>query len=120
MKAPLQPRQRWSLDLAFGFKPVRGYTGILIFCENFSLYTILVPIKGKSANEITQIFRDRIYVPFNVEEVHSDNEPAVGSEVFQNFCDQKGIKSTQMAAYSPWQNQNCENPVKLLKSAIKI
>ena len=38
---------------------------------------------------------------------------------FKTFV-QKGIKSSQTAAYSPWQNQNCENTVKLLKSAIKI
>ena len=114
------PRQIWSMDLLFGFTPVKGFVGMAIFVDVFSLFTVIIPIKTKTAEELLHIFRTRIYSVFGVCQFYSDCESGIKSGVFQKFCEDRNINTPSTAPKSPWQNSNSEVRVNLLKTAIRI
>ena len=114
------PRQIWAMDLLFGFTPVKGFVGMAIFVDIFSLFTVIIPIKTKTAEELLQIFKTRIYSVFGVCQFFSDCESGIKSDVFQKFCQERNIKTPSTAPKSPWQNSNSEVRVNLLKIAIRI
>ena len=120
MTAPKYPRERWHLDLSFGFQPVMGYNGIAVFVEAFSLYTVARPIKTKNADELVTIFRDHVWAPFNCRELLTDGEKAISSKVFDDFCTERNITQLKTSAFSAWQNAAAEITIKLLKTAIRI
>ena len=114
------PRQIWAMDLLFGFTPVKGFVGMAIFVDVFSLFTVIIPIKTKTAEELLHIFKTRIYSVFGVVKFYSDCESGIKSGVFQQFCEDRNIKTPSTAPKSPWQNSNSEVRVNLLKIAIRI
>ena len=114
------PRQIWAMDLLFGFTPVKGFVGMAIFVDVFSLFTVIIPIKTKTAEELLHIFKTRIYSVFGICQFFSDCESGIKSGVFQKFCEERNIKTPSTAPKSPWQNSNSEVRVNLLKTAIRI
>ena len=66
MEAAQFPRQIWAMDLLFGFAPVKGFVGMAIFVDIFPLFTVIIPIKTKTAEELLHIFKTRIYSVFGV------------------------------------------------------
>ena len=114
------PRQIWAMDLLFGFAPVKGFVGMAIFVDVFSLFTVIIPIKTKTAEELLHIFKTRIYSVFGICQFFSDCESGIKSGVFQKFCQERNIKTPSTAPKSPWQNSNSEVRVNLLKTAIRI
>ena len=108
------------MDLLFGLKPCKGYTGVIIFVEAFRLYSVILPVRGKSAKEIVELFRKHIYQAFGCEEIFSDNEAATKSDLFKQFCWNHNIKNSTTAPRSPFQNILAENTVKLVKESIRI
>ena len=120
VKLPEMPRQRWNLDLVFGFPHINGYNGIAVFVDAFSLYVIARPIRSKNADEILKIFKEDVYGDFDCMELFSDGEKAVSSQKFDDFCTDRGIVQHKTAASSPWQNAAAENTINLLKTQLRI
>ena len=119
MKSPEYPRQRFYADLAFGFEHISGFTGIIVFLDAFSLFTLAYPIRGKTAEELLTIFKRYIFSPYAPEQIMSDRENALTSEEFRKFCIQRSVKQQHTAAHSPWQNSACETTIKLLKTKLR-
>ena len=57
---PCVPRAFIQFDIADGFNEVKGYKYVYIWVDSFTLFTILVKAKSKSAEEILNSYRERI------------------------------------------------------------
>jgi hypothetical protein len=74
---PIAPRVSYSFDILPGLPNSNGFTMIYIFVDDFSLYSILVPAKSKSAPELLQAFKTHVIKPFlPPQSIHSDGERA--------------------------------------------
>ena len=117
-----QPRALWSVDITHGFpKSQGGFNSILVFTENFSLYTILVPLKTKSTEEILKAFKDHIVIPFTAPSgLRSDGEAAIArSQVFQDYCSDNGISLLTTAPFAAFSNGLAERMVAKTKQAVR-
>ena len=113
------PRQVWSLDLAGGFNiTTKQNSMILVYVDNFSLYTILRPIKTKSAEElISRIKNDIIGSHCSPFAIRCDGEGAiVQSQLAKEFFATNEITLLNTAANAPYSNGLVEGRIRVIKN----
>jgi hypothetical protein len=118
---PLAPRLSYSFDILPGLPNCNGYNQIYIFIDNFSLYSILIPAKTKTAKELLKAFKTHIVKPFFApRSINSDGERATISDEWKEYLDSLDIDSTNTAAHSPWSNSIAELCVKKVKQVLRL
>jgi hypothetical protein len=118
---PLAPRLSYSFDILPGLPNCNGYNQIYIFIDNFSLYSILIPAKSKSAPELLKAFKTHVVKPFFApRSINSDGERATISDEWKEYLDSLDIESTNTAAHSPWSNSIAELCVKKVKHVLRL
>ena len=117
---PSFPREKWAFDLVFGYTPVKGYVGLAVFLDLFSLYCVITPIKSKTSEELLFHFKTKIYQMYGVCHLFSDCENSILSQNFRSFCDSHNIITSSTAPRSSWQNGNIECLISMIKIAIRI
>ena len=115
------PRECWMADILDGLPQDNGYCYVLIFSCAFSLYSVLVPLKHKTAQSVLEAFKTNIIKPFGIPKTfYSDNEKAITSDLFKDFCEEYDIELKTTAPHSPYSNGKAETTVNLSKEAIRL
>jgi hypothetical protein len=95
------------------------YTGVLIFLDNASSFTVILPIKTKKSSEFLEMFEKHIINSYCTPKVlRSDRETGLRSKEVQNYLDNLGIEHQPTAASSAWSNGQIENHVSKIKQLI--
>ena len=112
-------RAQWSVDVCSGFTDAGPAKYLFCFVEQLSLYSIIVPSPHKDAKRLLQAFRDHIYTPFGCRSIYSDQDPALLSHEFEEFCDQMGVEIRTTKPYCPFSNGMVEKYQSYLQNAIR-
>jgi hypothetical protein len=85
------------------------------------LTVVLAVVKGKSAEEFLHHFKERIVSPFGPPSaVRSDAEPAICSELVQNYFTERDIEHFPTSAGSPQGNGKVEHYIAKLKEQLSM
>ena len=57
---PNAPRLGWSFDIACGYPSIKGYQYIYLYVDDFSGYSICIPAKTRSSEEILRSLKDNL------------------------------------------------------------
>jgi hypothetical protein len=127
-----EPRHAWSVDYAFGLtsKTKDGdkeeqnkdqYTGVLVMVDHVSLYTILAPVKTKSAEEFIRVLEDRLVAPFGAPDlIRSDRESAIRSAEVMDYFQSHGIQHSPTAGSAPFSNGKVEIIIEKIKTIMAM
>ena len=116
------PRICWSMDLAHGMGSTKDkFTSLAVMVDQFSLYTILVPIRTKSAEELLEVFKTHIVSSFGLPAaLRSDAEPSLTkSGTFLSYCQENNIHLLTTAPSSPFSNGLAERRLGQAKEMIR-
>ena len=119
---PARSREVWSLDLFSGFGTTpSGHRHVVIFVDNFSLFSLALPLVDKSTGSIITALKEHILMHFGPPKtLRTDGETAIlRSEIFQRFLKTYGIDHAPTAPSSPWSNGLAERMVAKYKEAIR-
>ncbi|MEL6488286.1 MAG: transposase family protein [Pseudomonadota bacterium] len=119
---PTRSREIWSLDLFSGFGTTpSGHKFMAVFVDNFSLFSLAVPIIDKTTTSIITALKDHIIMHFGPPRIlRTDGETAIlKSEVFQTFLKNFNIIHAPTAPSSPWSNGLAERMVAKYKENIR-
>lgn len=106
------PGTRWVLDVKnLPSKTWKGkyYSGVLIAVDPFSKFVVLVPVGDEGGAEIVRaagVFFDKLksmdpeYAK-RVRVVNCDNGPGLGSEEFEEYLKERGVKIVHGASFNP-------------------
>ncbi len=99
---PLEP---WD-TLAIGHLKLptssEGHQYLLVAIDHFSRYSILVPLKDKTATTVATALIDYVFCPFNTPKtLLSDNGTEFNNSILSEICKQFDIKKTNIVAYHP-------------------
>ena len=116
---PTRGMQEVSCDLAENLNPVGGYAHLLITRCALSGFTIITPLKTKTASEVNREFKNGILTPFTVERIHSDNGRCFRSNDWLMLMAAYGIKVINTSAINPSARGMAESEVNLVKTMMK-
>ena len=85
-----------------------------------SLYSIIVSSPTKETRKLLQAFRDHIFTPFGCQSIYSDQDPALLSNEFEEFCEINGVEIRTTKPYCPFSNGVVEKYQSYLQNAIRI
>ena len=118
-----KPRELWSFDILMGIGTTtkNKYNMVALYVDNFSLYTVLVPLKSKDTESILDSFKTHIVQPFTAPyALRSDRETGlIKSLKVQEFAVAHGIHLIPTAPYSSFSNGLAETRIKTVKSLIR-
>ena len=119
--SPCFPRSCVSLDLAIGLPTTKkGNTHVLVMIDHFSRFVVLAGIASKSAEDVLNAFRTHWLPTMGIPLLcRQDNELAMSSTIFTEFCAKYGIRQSNSIAYGPQGQGVNENAVKSAKAAIR-
>ncbi len=82
-----------------------GHQYPLVAIDHFSCYSILVPLKNKTATTVATALIDNVFCPFNTPKtLVSDNGTEFNNSILSEICKQFDIKKTNIVAYHPASN----------------
>ena len=115
-------RVSWSMDLITDLPlSQNGYKLLLICVDDFSNYTIGVPLKAATTNDIIKAIRFHIIQPFGVPKfIRTDEQPGIyNSKDFYQFASDHNIQLQATAVGSPFSNGRAERTIKTFKIAAR-
>ena len=110
-KTPEVPMQLICMDLVGPILPVtsRGNHFILTCIDMLTRFTIVVPIKDKSATSVCDAYRSHIYCTFSGSaQILMDNGTEFKNEQMDELCKQLDIKRVYSPVYIPEANSRLE------------
>ena len=116
---PLANREMWMADVGGGYEdgPKKYF---IIFVDALNLYSVTKAIPNKDSQTLRDAFIDNIVNVFGSPTYfYSDNEPALKSDKFKEYCDSNQIKIMNSAPYASHSNGNCEKHIKFAKDIIR-
>ena len=116
---PLANREMWMADIGGGYEdgPKKYF---IIFVDALNLYSVAKAIPNKNSQTLTDAFIDNIVNVFGSPTYfYSDNEPALKSDEFKEYCDSNEIQIMHAAPYASYSNGNCEKHIKFAKDIIR-
>ncbi|EPS61367.1 hypothetical protein M569_13429, partial [Genlisea aurea] len=119
---PLRPRVDWSMDFVTDMpKTVSDYKQVLILVDNFSFYTIAVPIKAITSDTVTEALKYHLIQPFGLPtSIRMDEQIGLyNSKAFRTFLSQNDIQLFATAVASPFSNGKAEAAVKMFKHTLR-
>ena len=118
---PNAPRLGWSFDIACGYPSIKGYQYIYLYVDDFSGYSICIPAKTRSSEEILRSLRDNLVKYFGYPNyIYCDKEKGCHSSLMEQYCQAHGIDLRSTAGNSPYSNGFCEKTIGILKIAINL
>ena len=116
---PSYPFEEVMMDLAENLNPINGYSHLLIMQCVFTDFVIIVPLKSKSAPEITRAILNSAFQQFNIRKVHSDNGPGFRSIATLEAFAALNIQVIASAALHPEGRGQIERLVGTIKLMLK-
>lgn len=116
---PLANREMWMADIGGGYEdgPKKYF---IIFVDALNLYSVAKAIPNKNSQTLRDAFIDNIVNVFGSPKYfYSDNEPALDSDEFKDYCDLNGIQKMHAAPYASHSNGNCEKHIKFAKDIVR-
>ena len=113
-------RSQWSVDICSGFTDTGPAKYLICFVEQLSLYSVIVPSTSKDSRKLLQAFRDHVFTPFGCQSIYSDQDPALLSNEFEEFCDMNNVEIRTTKPYCPFSNGVVEKYQSYLQNAIRI
>ncbi len=102
---PLEPWDTLATDLLKLPTSSEGHQYLLVTIDHFSRYSILVPLKDKTATTVATALIDNVFCPFNTPKtLLSDNGPEFNNSILSEICKQFDIKKTNIVASHPASN----------------
>ena len=106
---PHAPWDSVSIDVLKLPLTENGYQYLLVCVDSFSRFTILVPLKDKSARSVAQALIDEVICRYATPRVIlSDNGREFNNAILQAVCDSFNIKKCNIVPYSPQANGKVE------------
>ena len=116
---PTRPMQEVLCDLAENLNTVGGYSHLLIVTCPLSDFTLIIPLKSKTASEVNQQLLYAVLQPFKIEVLHSDNGAAFRSQGWLEVMSALGIKVINSASLSPRGRGSVEKRVHIVKKLMQ-
>jgi hypothetical protein len=116
---PSRPFAEITVDLAENLGKSAGYNNLLVCQCTFSDFTILVPLKSKTSEEVTRAMMNSVLMQYNVEVIHSDNGPCFRSAEWLRLMASLKIKVTNTASLHPAGRGKVERLVGLVKLLLR-
>ncbi len=100
---PLEPWDTLAIDLLKLPMATEGHQYLLVATDHFSCYSILIPLKNKTAQRVATAFIHEVFCKFNTPKV-SDNGAEFNNSILKEICNQFNIKKTNIIACHPASN----------------
>ena len=109
----------WNYDCAGGLPVCDGKTHVFVFVCSLTLYTQLFAASAKSAPQLLKAFRQLLATFGPCKALYADNDPAVLSTLFKDYCHDRNIDIQTTAPHSAWANSLSERTIALAKETIR-
>lgn len=97
-----------------------GNKYIIVFVDRFTRYTVISPIKDKTAVSVAHALFNKIICEYTTPSVIlSDNGREFVNEIMMNLCDIYNIKKGTITSYCPFANGIVENANKRIIAVVK-
>jgi transposase InsO family protein len=107
------------MDIAENLNKSGGYSHLLITQCVFSDFTVIVPLKSKTAEEVNRGLLNSILQQFNVEKLHSDNGKGFRGTDWLESMSGLGIKVIASSSLHPQGRGQIERLVGTVKLLLK-
>jgi len=117
-----KPRQSWSIDLITDLpKSDNDYKLILLAVDDFSNFTIAIPLRDATSKEIIRAIQNHIFHPFGLPKwIRSDEQPGIyNSNEFYEFLKSHNVQLQATAVASPFSNGRAERHIRTFKQYAK-
>ena len=108
-----------SMDLIESLPTNAGYSHILLIICPLTKFTLLYPLKDKTANNVAYHVLFNLVQFFRVKYIVADNGPAFTQTLFLTLLHTQNIQRVQLASVHPISNGFCESHVKVVKYILK-
>ena len=116
---PSEPRQNVAFDIFAGLPEINGLRYVYVFIDEFSLFTIAIPMGSKSTDDllstIQAFFAHQAFIP---RQITSDNESGLMTQRVQDFFASLNIAHNHGAPHTPWTNL-AETAVRKVKECLR-
>ena len=111
-KAPIQsfvvgaPFEKVSIDLTNAYSETDdGYNHLATFCDEFTKFVVVVPLKTMKAEEVCSAFVDRWIAYHGLpKQVHCDQGTSFENSIFKSMCELLDIEKTRCTPRYPQSN----------------
>ena len=76
---PSYPFEEITMDLAENLNTINGFSHLLITQCTLSDFVVIIPLKSKTASEVTRAVLNSLFQQFNIKRIHTDNGPCFRS-----------------------------------------
>ncbi len=102
---PLEPWDTLAIDPLKLLTSSEGHQYLFVAIYHFSCYSILVPLKDKTATTVATALIDNVFCPFKTPKtLLSDNGTEFNNAILSEICKQFDIKKSNKVAYHPASN----------------
>ncbi len=105
---PHAPWDSLSVDVMKLPLTENGFQYLLVFVDSFSRFSILVPLKDKSARSVARAFIDEVLCRYASPKVLSDNGSEFNNSLFAAVCTSFQIRKCNTDPYAPQANGKVE------------
>ncbi|RPH78821.1 MAG: hypothetical protein EHM77_06555, partial [Planctomycetaceae bacterium] len=116
---PNRPGEEWQMDIAENLNKSGGYSHLLICQCVLSDFTVIVPLKSKTAEEVNRGLLNSILQQFNVEKLHSDNGKGFRGNDWLESMSALGIKIIASSSLHPQGRGQIERLVGTVKLLLR-
>ncbi|EPS65637.1 hypothetical protein M569_09141, partial [Genlisea aurea] len=119
---PPRPRVDWSIDFVTDMpKSLSDNRQVMIIVDNFSFFTIAVPLKAITADTVSDALKYHLIQPFGLpSSIRMDEQIGLyNAKAFRTFLSQNDIELYATAVASPFSNGKAEAAVKMFKHTLR-
>jgi hypothetical protein len=116
---PAYPFEEITMDLAENLNTVNGFSHLLITQCTLSDFVIIIPLKSKTASEVTRAVLNSLFQQFNIRRIHTDNGPCFRSSAWLETMAALNIQIIGSSALHPSGRGQVERLVGIIKIMLK-
>ena len=109
----------WNYDCAGGLPVCQGKAYVFVFVCSLTMYTQLFAASTKSAPQLLKAFKQLLATFGPCKALYADNDPAVLSTIFKDYCHERNIDIQTTSPHSAWANALSERTIALAKETIR-
>ena len=107
------------MDLAENLNTVNGFSHLLITQCTLSDFVVIIPLKSKTASEVTRAVLNSLFQQFNIKRIHTDNGPCFRSTAWLETMAALNIQIIGSSALHPSGRGQVERLVGIIKVMLK-